>query len=91
MARMSIEQRLADKFCEVSVRMDFDADKFGWYLSQCGWFVQKQMFRMLVSLVAHWSIDWDNKHDKGSDEYRTLTMYATILQKHIDENSMQDL
>ena len=91
MARMSIEQRLADKFAETAIRMDFDPDQFGYMLSRCGVHIQVAMFKTLLALVEHWKIDAEHYNDRGMDEYRKITKHAVILQGTINNHNMYDV
>lgn len=89
MARMSIEQRLADKFADTAVRMDFDPDNFGYMLSKCGVHIQVAMFRAMVSLIEHWAIDFDIRNDRGMAEYSKITQHATVLLRYINSHDMR--
>ena len=88
MAKMSIEQRLADKVFETASRQDFEPEQCAYYITRCGWMVQKMIFRMVKGIILQWSLDFDNGETKGSDEYLILTMHAKNLQETIDRHAM---
>jgi hypothetical protein len=85
---MSIEQRLADKFAETAIRMDFDPDQFGYMLSKCGVHIQVAMFKVLLSLVEHWTMDEDYHNDRGMAEYGKITRHARLLRDTINAHEM---
>lgn len=84
MGRMSIEQKLADRVHETLMRMDFEPADFALYLHRCGWMMQEVMFKVVLRLIEHWTIDYDNQETRGSDRYLILTMRARQLQDVID-------
>lgn len=85
MARMSIEQKLADKTHETMMRMDFEPERYAMFLHRCGWMMQKVLFKVLLRMIEHWTIDYDNQVTRDSDDYLILTMRARQLQDVIDQ------
>lgn len=85
MGRMSIEQKLADSMHSTLMRMDFSPEDFALYVHRCGWKMQEVLFNVLVRLVEHWTIDYDNGIDRGSPEYLRMTVFARQLQDVIDK------
>lgn len=84
MARMSIEQKFADKTHEHLIRMDFQHAKYAYYFSLCGYNLQLAMFKIVRHLIALWATDYDDQEDRGSSEYYNMTVYAKRLQDVID-------
>lgn len=85
MARMSNEQKLADRIALVMGHADFDPVRFGRNFHRCGWIIQKAMFTSMKVLIAHWAVDYDNQVTRDSDDYLILTMRARQLQDVIDK------
>lgn len=89
MARLSLEQRLADRIHEHVMRMDFDTARLALFIHNCGIRTQIRVFNIFVSLVRHWAIDYDNdewtdmptgatKEDR--EQYYNLLTYSKRIQ-----------
>jgi hypothetical protein len=90
MARMSIEQKLADKVVDATLRADFDAPRFAYIMNRCGWKIQEVLFQVVLGMIRHWAIDLETDNTKGgADEYYRLTIKAKILQDAIDRNKIE--
>lgn len=91
MARMGIEQRLADKVHENMQRMDFDAVRFSFYLTNCGTTTQKALFEVVKGLITYWAFHNETGETKGnSPEYIQLTKNAKALQTFLINRGMMD-
>lgn len=84
MARMSEEQKLVDRIHAVMMREDVSADDIALYIHRCGWILHKKVFELVLRLIRHWAIDYDNQVTRDSDEYLLITMRARQLQDVID-------
>lgn len=91
MARRTIETTLTDKVVDACNRMDFDPKRFAWILSQCGWKVQLVVFKIVLGLIKHWTIDYEagEVRECDDDSYLIMTMYARILQDTIDKKQIR--
>lgn len=85
MARMSIEQKLADKMHETMMRVDFDPDTLALYIHRCGWMFQQVVLEFIKRMIRHWAIDYDNQVTRNSDEYLEITIRARQLQDVVDK------
>jgi hypothetical protein len=82
---MSREQKLADRLYEVIPHPDFDPERFAFYLTRCGWMIQKVLFAIVKNMILHWTLDYEHGETKGgSDDYLIITMRAKQLQELID-------
>lgn len=90
MARRTLETALTDKVVDAVLRMDFDPKRFAYILSACGWKVQLQVFRIVLGLIEHWTIDYEagETRECDSDDYFRLTLYARMLQDVIDQKGI---
>jgi hypothetical protein len=91
MARRTIETTLADKVVDATLRSDFDPSRFGLIMTRCGWKIQLVLFKIVLSLIRHWTIDYEagETRDCDSDDYLMMTMYARMLQDTIDTKKIR--
>lgn len=86
--RMSPEHRLIDKLTDALIREDFNPDLFAYVFRNCSALIQKKMFKVVLGLIRHWSIDFDNGEFRDSDDYTNVVTNARRLQDSIDRFNM---
>ena len=76
MSARSSEEKTATKFLDAIGRLDFDVEKFAFYITRAGYNYQFVLWRMVRHMIVCWTIDLESGEDKGSPEYLRLTIHA---------------
>lgn len=76
MGARSDEEKTATRFLDSIGKLDFDVEKFAFYITRAGYNYQFLLWRMVRHLIVCWTIDLESGEDKGSPEYLRQTIHA---------------
>lgn len=86
MARRTPEMAVYEKIVEFASRVDFDADRFGYYLGRSSRHVTVVLFKAFLHLLDALASDYDDGdfEDPKTPDYTRVVVYGKRLHDHYE-------